>query len=163
MANTEYKVLKTITCESIYLAGDKDSEEFRKEFDSFLRLVRDGWGNRFFEELPIADCLIHLIRNYPKWEKFLISNGFIEKVEEEQWREITLRDLDKIREGVTLKREVEDCTTICHVHSEPFWTSWPSNPHILVFKCVADYNHRYGTHGEMPINDLFNGKVFLKT
>jgi hypothetical protein len=91
----------------------------------------------------------------------LLACGFIKKTEPE-WQEITMRDLDKIRPGVTLKRIIDKgCETIIHVTSDPYWTSWhaPSMNHILVFK---DRSSSGFTEHEDSINDLFNGKVYIQ-
>lgn len=72
------------------------------------------------------------------------------------WQKITLRDLHKIRPGVTLKRIYNGSESIIHVGSDPYWTSWkPENMrHIFV------YRDRHNC--ENSINDLFNGEVYIQ-
>ena len=94
----------------------------------------------------------------------LAECGFIREKKLE-WQEITIRDLHKIRPGVTLKRVVRSSKyeSIIHVTSDPYWTSWePSNAHILV--CTIEPGSGHGTyngHNEYSINDLFNGCVYI--
>ena len=99
----------------------------------------------------------------------LIECGFIEK-EKPEWKEITFKNLAKIRSGVTLKRTVTHCghEAIIHVLSDPYWTSWDeTNPyldHIFVVKIREGSGHgkRSGDDCEYSVNDLFNGSVYIK-
>ena len=92
--------------------------------------------------------------------------GFI-KEEKPEWQEITMRDLHKIRAGVTLKRVLEDKReSIVHMASNPYWSSWQLSgylSHILV--CQISNESGYGIYKngvyEYGINDLFNGRVYI--
>ena len=92
--------------------------------------------------------------------------GFIEEKEPE-WYEITMKDLHKIRGGITLKRVLSGGhESIFNVTSDPYWSSWQPEgylSHILVCTIEEGSTHGMSIRGvsEYSINDLFNGKVYI--
>ncbi len=97
----------------------------------------------------------------------LIECGFIQKTK--SWEKISMRDLDKIRPGVILKRIFDGHESIIHVTSDPYWSSWSeatSLQHIFVCKVKRFGHHevQYVMNNiyEYSINNLFKGDVYIE-
>ncbi len=93
----------------------------------------------------------------------LAECGFIKK-EEPEWERITMRNLNEIRNGVTIKRTFDRRDLLIHVTSDPYWSSWrKERPHILVFSIKRGCGLGIDINGanEYSINDLFTGNVYI--
>ncbi len=95
----------------------------------------------------------------------LTDCGFIEE-DRPKWEKLTLKDLHKIRPGVTLKRIIESrYESIIHVTSDPYWSSWQALGylnHILVCTVEKGSSGRPEKNNEYSINKLFDGDVYIQ-
>jgi len=69
----KYKVLKTITPDTIWQAGPKDCAEFQREFIRFLT---------WWLESDLPRDIQSILEAEPKWRDYVLEHGFIERVEE---------------------------------------------------------------------------------
>jgi len=74
-----YKVLKPITALRILYTGDENCVEFMTEYVKFLQMALPI-GDAFDKEFGWSFPQLHdILQEHPKWEKFLLDNGFIEE------------------------------------------------------------------------------------
>ena len=136
----KYKLLKPITAHTIYTAGDKTCQEFREEFQLFLKWAwsYDTIKNTrtqfyFFEEISLLN-LEEAFDEHPSWAEFLIAHQFIEKIEEEVFYSVGDRFIYKETSMVWSKKSYRLCIV------------GPNN----ALQLIAEDGTRY--YGSPPIN-----------
>lgn len=77
----KYKVVKDITLAAIHLAGDDSCKQFRTEYEKFMDWCGTYIVALFYDPIP-PEWVLSTIASHPRWAKFLLKHGFIEKIEE---------------------------------------------------------------------------------
>lgn len=142
----------------------KCTKTFRKEDvmdNKQWQQIKDMMGKEYkqLKEIRLQDVL-DLEEGFLKYQciERLINYEFIEEKKPE-WKKITLRDLHKIRPGVTLKRILsQSYERIINVVSDPYWSTW-NLEHVFVYK----ERRSSGQEKESRINGLFDdGEVYIQ-